>query len=63
VSTAIDHGEPLMAGTRSDPVLRELAGLAGVLSPRPQDARSLLQRLLGRSPAPARTSGGRHVLS
>jgi pilus assembly protein CpaE len=63
VSTAIDHGEPLMAGTRSDLVLRELAGLAGVLSPRPQDARSLLQRLLWRSPAPARTSGGRHVLS
>jgi pilus assembly protein CpaE len=63
VTAAIDHGEPLMAAARSDPVLRELAGLAEALSPRPRDARSLFQRLLGRRPAPARTSGEPHVLS
>jgi pilus assembly protein CpaE len=65
VAAAIDHGEPLMAGGRSDPVLRELGRLAGALSPRPQAARGLLARLFGPDPAPAapsRTAGGHHVL-
>jgi pilus assembly protein CpaE len=53
VTAAIDHGEPLMTSARSNPVLRNLAGLADALSPRPQAPRSLLGRLLGRGPAAA----------
>lgn len=53
VTAAIDHGEPLMTSARSNPVLRNLAGLADALSPRPQGTRSLLGRLLGRGPAAA----------
>jgi pilus assembly protein CpaE len=65
VTAAIDHGEPLITSARSDPVLRGLAGLAEGLSPRPQAARSLFGRLLGRDASPAavtRTTGDRHVL-
>jgi pilus assembly protein CpaE len=56
VTAAIDHGEPLMTSARANPVLRNLAGLADALSPRPQATRSLLERLLGRA------SGESHVL-
>ncbi|MFL6674049.1 MAG: CpaE family protein [Massilia sp.] len=56
VSAAIDHGEPLMASARSNPVLRNLAGMASALAPRPVAGRSLFDRLLGRAP------GERHVL-
>jgi pilus assembly protein CpaE len=67
VTAAVDHGEPLVAGAPDNPVLRELAGLADALSPRPPAARGLLGRLLGRgggaSPAPTHAMGGRHVLS
>jgi pilus assembly protein CpaE len=65
VTAAIDHGEPLVASARSNPVLRNVAGLAGALNPRPQATRSLFDRLLGRGPAaaaPGRPSGDRHVL-
>ncbi|MES2902258.1 MAG: histidine kinase [Pseudomonadota bacterium] len=53
VSAAIDHGEPLMASARANPVLRDLGGLSDALSPRPPAARSLFERLLGRQPAAA----------
>jgi pilus assembly protein CpaE len=65
VTAAIDHGEPLVASARSSPVLRNVAGLAGALNPRPLATRSLFDRLLGRGPAaavPGRPSGDRHVL-
>jgi hypothetical protein len=54
-----------MTSARSNPVLRNVAGLADALSPRPQASRSLFARLLGRGPAAAaagRASGERHVL-
>jgi pilus assembly protein CpaE len=66
VTASIDHGEPLMLSARDNPVLRNLAGLAEALSPRPQAARGLLGRLLGRGAAgaaPSPAMGGRHVLS
>jgi pilus assembly protein CpaE len=53
VSAAIDHGEPLIASARSDPVLRHLAGLAAPLGPHPTPSRSLFARLFGRTPAKA----------
>jgi pilus assembly protein CpaE len=53
VTAAIDHGEPLMTSARANPVLRNLAGLADALSPRPQAPRGLFGRLLGRGPAAA----------
>ncbi len=56
VTAAIDHGEPLVASASGSPVLRDLAGLAGALSPRPQAARGMLARLLDRP------AGERHVL-
>jgi pilus assembly protein CpaE len=70
VTAAIDHGEPLMTSARANPVLRNLAGLAGTLSPHPQASRSLFARLFGRAPVTARPtgfpsprpSGERHVL-
>jgi pilus assembly protein CpaE len=57
VTAAIEHGEPLMTSARANPVLRNLAGLADALNPRPHGGRSLFARLLGRGPA-----GERHVL-
>jgi pilus assembly protein CpaE len=70
VTAAIDHGEPLLVSARGNPVLRELAGLAAALNPRPPATRGLLARLLGRRPeldpagaAAIRAAGGRHVLS
>jgi pilus assembly protein CpaE len=65
VTAAIDHGEPLLASARSNPVLRNVAGMADALNPRPLATRSLFERLLGRGPAaaaPGRPSGDRHVL-
>lgn len=64
VTAAIDHGEPLMGSARANPVLRNLAGLADLLNPRPEASRGLVERLFGRGPAaaPARPSGERHVL-
>jgi pilus assembly protein CpaE len=53
VTAAVDHGEPLMASAPSNPVLRQLAGLAGTQSARPRPARGLFERLLGRAPAAA----------
>jgi pilus assembly protein CpaE len=47
VTAAVDHGEPLMASAPSNPVLRNVAGLARTLGASPQgSARSLLGRLL-----------------
>ena len=65
VTAAIDHGEPLTTSARANPVLRNLAGLARVLSPRPEARRGLFERLLGLAPAAApstRPSGASHVL-
>jgi pilus assembly protein CpaE len=53
VSAAIDHGEPLIASARSDPVLRHLAGLGAPLGPSPTTSRSLFARLFRRAPATA----------
>ena len=70
VTDAIDHGEPLKTSARANPVLRSVAGLADVISPRPHATRSLFDRLLGRPPgrhtalaAPTHASGELHVLS
>lgn len=60
VTAAIDHGEPLMTSARTDPVLRNLAGLAGTLGAQPQGAPTLIERLFGRGTAP--TFGESHVL-
>ncbi|NHZ83019.1 AAA family ATPase [Massilia sp. CCM 8695] len=64
VTAAIDHGEPLTASARANPVLHGLAGLAEALMTRPQAAHAardgaparLFGRLLGRH------SGESHVL-
>jgi pilus assembly protein CpaE len=53
VTAAIDHGEPLLAGNPSSPVLRQLASLADALRARPQAARGLFDRLLRRPAASA----------
>jgi pilus assembly protein CpaE len=53
VTAAIDHGEPLLAGNPSSPVLRQLASLADALRTRPQAARGLFDRLLRRPAASA----------
>ena len=51
VSAAIDHGEPLVASAPSSQVLRQLAGLADSVRPRPQPAHGLFGRLLRRAAA------------
>jgi pilus assembly protein CpaE len=53
VTAAIDHGEPLMASAPADPVVRQLASMAGALGAGTQPARSLIGRLLRRGPAAA----------
>ncbi|MGZ5200072.1 MAG: AAA family ATPase [Telluria sp.] len=53
VTAAIDHGEPLAAASRSNPVLRQLADLADTVRPRPQPAPGLFERLLRRPQAVA----------
>ncbi|MCC6071733.1 CpaE family protein [Massilia sp. GCM10020059] len=65
VTAAIDRGEPLITSARSDPVLRNVAGLADAISPRPHAARGLFERLLSRDSAGAaspHSSGEPHVL-
>lgn len=47
VTAAIDHGEPLVASSPSNPVLRQIASLADTLRPRAQPARGVFGRLLG----------------
>lgn len=49
VTAAIDHGEPLVGSSPSNPVLGYLAGLADSIRPRPQPARGVFARLLGRA--------------
>jgi pilus assembly protein CpaE len=51
VTAAVDHGEPLMESSPSDPVLRDLARIAETLSPRPKAARGMLERLIRRGAA------------
>jgi len=53
VTAAIDHGDPLMASAPSDPVVRQIAGMAAALGAGTQPARNLFARLLGRGPAAA----------
>src|SRR5205085_12540820 len=49
VTAAVDHGEPLMASAPNNPVLRNVASLAGTLGTKAQGGtRSLLGRLLQR---------------
>lgn len=48
VTAAVDHGEALMTGAPSDPVLRSVAQLAETISPRQEAPRSLLERLVRR---------------
>lgn len=67
VTASIDHGDPLMTTARANPVSRNLADFARVLSPQPPGSRSLFDRLLGRStPAGAVSStppaGASHVV-
>ena len=63
VSASIDHGEALMTSARANPVSRNLADFARVLSPRPASSRSLFERLLGRPGAGESASGGASALS
>lgn len=50
VSASINHGEPLVRSTRSNPVSRHLVDFADTLSPRPEEARGgLLGRLFKRA--------------
>lgn len=49
VAASIDHGEPLMSSSPSNPVARSLAEFADTVSPKPEDNRGLLDRLLRRS--------------
>jgi pilus assembly protein CpaE len=77
VSASIDHGDSLMTTARANPVSRNLADFARVLSPRPAGSRSLFERILGRggaAPGPgaggggnssssSQVAGGRHVVS
>lgn len=51
VAASIDHGEPLMAKAPSNPVARSLAEFAAILSPKPEDTRGLLDRILRRASA------------
>lgn len=51
VAASIDHGEPLMSSSPSNPVARSLAEFADSLSPRPEDNRGLLNRILRRASA------------
>jgi pilus assembly protein CpaE len=53
VTAAIDHGEPLSTSSPSSQVLRQLGRLADTLRTRPQPARGIFERLLGRAPAAA----------
>ncbi|PIL38377.1 AAA family ATPase [Massilia psychrophila] len=66
VTASIDHGDPLMTTARANPVSRNLADFARVLSPRPAVGRSLFERLLGRGAAGPRlsshTTEERHVV-
>ncbi len=49
VAASINHGEPLMSSSPSNPVAKSLAGFAEALSPKPEDSRGLLGRLLRRA--------------
>ena len=49
VAASINHGEPLMSSAPSNPVARSLAEFAESFSPRPDDNRGLLDRLLRRA--------------
>ena len=49
VAASINHGEPLMSSAPSNPVAKSLAGFADMLSPKPEDSRGLLDRLLRRA--------------
>ena len=49
VNTSINQGDALVEATRSNPVSKNLAEFAQSLSPRPEESRSLLDRLLRRA--------------
>lgn len=49
VAASINHGEPLKSSAPSNPVARSLADFAESFSPRPEDNRGLLDRLLRRA--------------
>lgn len=51
VAASINHAEPLMSSSPSNPVARNLGDFAKSLSPKPDDNRSLFYRLLGRASA------------
>jgi len=51
VAASINHGEPLMSSSPSNPVARSLAEFAETLNPKPEDTRGLLDRILRRASA------------
>jgi pilus assembly protein CpaE len=63
VTASIDHGDSLMTTARANPVTRNLADFARVLSPQPPGSRSLFERLMGRSASTSANIGGNHVVS
>jgi pilus assembly protein CpaE len=65
VTASIDHGEPLVTCARANPVARNLAEFARVLSPQPAYRGGVFARLLGRASGPhpaSESTGARHVL-
>jgi Flp pilus assembly CpaE family ATPase len=49
VNTAINHGNPLMAASRSNAVAKNLAEFALVLNPKPEENRGLFNRFFKRA--------------
>jgi pilus assembly protein CpaE len=49
VTASINHGEPLAAANRSNPVARQIADLAGTLVPRREEDKGLLGRIFRRA--------------
>lgn len=49
VTAAINHGGPLAAEARNNPVTRNLAEFARILDPQPEETRNFMNRLLGRA--------------
>jgi len=49
VTASINHGEPLVASARSNPVARQIADLASTLLPRREEEKSLLGRIFRRA--------------
>lgn len=49
VTASINHGEPLVASSRANPVARQIADLAGTLVPKREEEKSLLGRIFRRA--------------